>query len=290
LISWIVGGTETSLDDRTLCYMLNHDGLGHPAFHRLEERGPLQDGVTDRGYRLDARTIMLNVAIKGSTLADYYDKRQELEGIFKPRTTAGKLRWTYDGDTRQIDGYCVGGLEWGGDRDRHVHKTVIVIRCPDPRWYDPTINLVKFALGGGLDTFVVPYEVPYKMGASTIDTDKTITYAGTTKSYPTIKITGPITDCIITNNTTGYKLDFTGVTIAAVDYYEINLGQGDNTIVDSAGDSVLADLSTDSDLVDFAIEADPDVTGGINSFNVSGSSISAATEIDITYYDRYIGI
>ena len=291
-LSWFVGATEYSLSDRNPYYSLGHKGFGMPPIRRLEERGPLQDGVTDRGYRYDPRVIILSLGIKGDDQADFYSKRSSLINIFKARNTAGKLRFVVGSITRQIDGHLVGNaLAFDDDnRDRLFQRVGIAIKCPDPRWYDPSMQTVTFELGGGDDTLVVPYEVPYKLGASTIDVSKTITYAGNIKSYPTIRITGPIENAIITHNTTGYVLDFTGTTIAADDYYEIDLGYSDNTIVDSAGTNKIDDLTDDSDLVEWAIEASPEVAGGVNSINVSGSGVDADTKVDVTYYDMYTGI
>lgn len=292
MFDWIVNGTTYSLDDKTNFYVLGHTGTGMMPVRRLEERGPLQNGVTDRGFRLDERTIILSMGISGSDLSDFYSKRTSLLTIMKPRNTAGILRFTLGSTIRQIDAHYVGDALGFDDSARQYlwQRVGIALKCPDPRWYDPTVHAVTFNLGGGSDAFTVPYEVPYKMGASTIDLDKTITYVGSVRSYPTIRITGPITNPVITHNGTGYKLDFTGTTIAAGDWYEIDLGYGENTIKDKSGASVLDNLSDDSDLVEFAILPAPDLAGGVNSINVSGSSINESTKIDVNYYDMYIGI
>jgi hypothetical protein len=292
MFDWIIGGTTYSLDDGTYCYIQSHSGMGMMPVRRLEQRGPQQNGVSDRGYRLDERTIIMQLYVPGSTYSDLYDKRTSLLSMFKARDTAGKLRFSLGSTSREIQAHYIGD-SLGMDDDAFTGFTkpvAIALRCPDPRWYDPTINTSEFSLGGGSNTFVVPFEVPFNVGSSTIDITRTVTYSGNIKSYPTIRITGPITDPVITHGQTGYKLDFTGITIAAGDWYEIDLGYAGNTVEDDAGTNKIADLTTDSDLVDFAIEADPDVTGGVNSINVTGSSVSEATEIMITYYDYYLGI
>ena len=291
-LSWFIGSTEYSLSDRTLCYPLGHTNLGMAPIRRLEERGPLQNGVTDRGYRYDARVIILSLGIHGNNVAEYYAKRTTLINIFKARNTPGRLRFTMDSIVREIEGHAVGDSLGFDDANRQnvYERIAVAIKCSDPRWYDPTMHTVTFNLGGGEDAFVVPYEVPYKMGTSTIDLSQTINYVGTVRSYPTIRITGPITNPVIVHNTTGFKLDLTGTTIADGDWYDIDLGYTGNTIKDKAGDSVLNDLSNDSDLVEFAIEPAPDVAGGVNSIQVTGSGINTSTKVDVNYYDMYIGI
>ena len=292
MYDWIVGSTTYSLDDGASFFMDGISGTGMMPVRRLEERGPLQNGVTDRGYRLDPRVIIISMYIKGSSYENLYTKRTELINMFKPSNTAGKLKFTLGSTVRQIEGHYVGdSLGMDDTVETYLTKRVAVaLKCPDPRWYDPSMVAVTYSLGGGADTFVVPFEVPFGIGASTIDTTKTVTYNGNIKSYPTIRITGPITNPVITHNQTGYKLDFTGITIAALDYYEIDLGYSDNTIEDSTGANVLDDLTTDSNLVEFAIEPAPTVSGGVNSINVTGSGVSEATKITINYYEYYIGI
>jgi len=157
MLSWIVGGQTYQLDDRDAtdflnnastglskgCFEVGHDGLGMPPIKPLTERGPQQDGVTYRGYRLGERTIMVNLVLKGDSVSDYYLKRQKLEQIFKPAETLRKFRWTEGGLVRQIDALCVGGLEWGAsNREYLTHRAVLTLLCPDPRWYDPTIHVV----------------------------------------------------------------------------------------------------------------------------------------------------
>ena len=291
MISWIVNGIETVLDDRDTSILLAHDGFGMPDFHRLEERGPQQHGVTDRGYRLDARTINLALGINGSTLAEFYQKRSELLNIFKPSNTPGVLKWEHDGVVRQIRGFAVGGLQYSGNDQEYLYqKAVVTIKCPDPTWYDPTGVGLNFTMGGGDDTFEVPTVIPMTVGASSIDDSQSIDYEGTVEAYPTIRIDGPITNPVISNDATGDKLDFTGYTISGSDYYIIDLLYGYKTVLDSSGVNKISELSNDSDLATFSIKPDPDVVGGINSIHVTGTSITADTRVSINFYERYLGI
>jgi hypothetical protein len=70
----------------------------------------------------------------------------------------------------------------------------------------------------------IPTEIPHEIGGSGVEEGGTISYLGNWLSYPhIIRITGPVTSVKITNLTTGEKLDFSGVTIAAGDHYDIDL-------------------------------------------------------------------
>ena len=79
-----------------------------------------------------------------------------------------------------------------------------------------------------------------------------------------------------------------GTYIAAGEYLEINCAT--NKIVDQGGISRLAWLSEDSDLATFHIAAEPEAVGGVNTIQVQGFNVNAATSIVFTYYPQFLGI
>lgn len=293
MLSWIIDGVEYSLDDGSLCYCTGMDGLGMMPVSRIEESGPLQNGSTDRGYRLNSRIISLALVINADTQADLWQKRSELTSIFKPGNRHGILKWKLGNLVRQIDGHFVDGLTFTSkDRSGWTQKTGVMIKCNDPVWYDPAgkaATLVVDVGSGG--SGVIPMVVPSDIGASGINSIIALDYNGTVDSYPQlIRITGPITSCVITNLVTNDKLDFSGDSIAAGDYYDIDLRYGYKTVKDKNGTSKLDKLSTDSDLTTFRILSHPDAPGGVNSIRINGSGETSATRIDIGYQDRFLGI
>ncbi len=291
-ISLIYKGTETSLTDGTIGRLLAIDGIGEPPLHRLEERGPQQHGGTDIGFRLDPRIINLALWISAPSLSALEDKRRVLVDTFRATTVTKTLRFMLDnGEVYDADGHSAGAmvlpLEGGTG---FTIKAGIQFRCADPTFYDPDGEAVTFALGGGGTAFTGPTDVPSQVGASEIDQSIVVTYEGTWRAYPVIRITGPITDAIIENETTDEKLDFTGTTIEAGDWYEIDLRYGYKTVTNSAGTNVISTLTTDSDLATWHLADDSEATDGLNSIAVSGSEVTGATKVDITYYNRYVGI
>ena len=202
------------------------------------------------------------------------------------------LRYTLtDGTVRQLDCFLANSPMFA-EVDRKVYNFFegVVLRANDPTLYDPEATSVTFEIGAGGGSFAVPMVVPHEVGASVIDELETITYPGTFLAYPIIRITGPIDDCIITNETTGEVLDFTGDSLSAADYYDVDLRYGRKTIVDSAGASQLGTLTSGSDLATWHLAADPKAPGGINSIRVTGSAATEATQVEISYFTRYIGI
>lgn len=279
-------GTAYSLDDGTYAKLIGDDGWGMSPLHRLAERGPLQHGQTDRGFRLDPRIGQLALIVLAATEDEMYAARDTLLSLFAPGDEPLALRWTLPSRTRQIDVQLVSGMEMSS-RERGVwaQKIAVQLLAPDPTFYDPAGEAATFALGGGGDALVVPLTVPMVVGASTIDATATVANDGNWLSYPhLIRIVGPMEDPVITNETTGEVLDFTGVTLGGGEWLDLDLRYGYKTVVDETGVNRIADLTEDSDLATWHLQP------GANSIRVTGLDATEATRVDISFFERYLGI
>lgn len=114
-----------------------------------------------------------------------------------------------------------------------------------------------------------------------------LVYAGDLPEYPVVRINGPISDPVLVNTATDERLDFTGYTIGSGDYYDIDLRYGRKTVRNSGGDRKIGQLSKDSDLASFHIAPAPEVSGGTNTFQLTGTATAAPTNAVITYYNRF---
>ena len=289
----IVGGIVYSLDDGTYCQHLGHDGVGMMPSHRLRQRGPMQHGATDLGFRGDPRTVQLALLVEGTSMSNYWTRRATLLNLFKPASDPLKLRFTLDnGDVRQLDCQYVGNMSLGSqEKMRYTHAVGVTLSAANPAFYDPTGKSVVFALGGGGAAFEVPMAIPLDIGASTLGQTVVIDYDGSWLAYPyRIRIVGPITDAIITNLATDEKLDFDGIEIAAGVYYDVDCRYAHKTVVDDGDTNKIADLTNDSDLATWHLAADPDVADGLNGVRVTGSAVTAATQVYVQWFDRFVGI
>jgi hypothetical protein len=265
------------------------DGLGASPVHRLTQRGPLQDGETDVGYRLDPRTIVLAGHMHGS-YTTLNQNRAALLGFCRPGASSVplKLRWTTpDGTQRQIDVHAVGELGLpSNDWKVFHHRFAIQLKAPDPTFYDPEGGSLQFAQTGGGTAMPFPLLFPMTLGASTLNVTEAVTLSGDNAwdTYPIIYATGPVTGLVLTYNTTGDVLDFTGYTIGALDTYTIDLRYGAKTVVDAAGANQVSKLTTASNLATWRL------VPGVNSISATGTSISAATSILVQYNQRFIGV
>lgn len=292
LTATVSGTTYTLHDVTTSLAWVGDDNWGMAPVRRITDRGPLQHGDSDIDFRLEPRMGMLKLLARASSASDHWDIRTTLLEIFRPSNTAIKLLWGLDnGDQRQIDVHYAGDLTFSSDARMGFNQTAVVqLRAADPTFYDPTLQAVIYGVGGGTGGFVVPVVVPLGVGASTVNQSKTITYAGNWRDYPIVLITGPITDCKITNTTTGDKLDLTGTTINAGVTYTVDCRPGHKTVTDSSNTNQIDKLTDDSDLQTFSLEANPEAPGGLNGVSVTGSAATTATEIYLQFYHRYIGI
>lgn len=286
----IRGVTSLDVTDMVNYSLLQFDGLGMAPVHRLTQRGALQNGESDIGYRLDPRIITMILAGYGSSQTELHDRRAEIIGMLKPgaSTDPVKIRWTFpDGTKRQIDCHfrdqlTLPSVDW---RYRH-HKIAFTLQAPDPTWYDPTGGSVTFAVGGGGTGFAFPLAVPMSFGASTLDIYQTITLDGDNAwdTYPIIYVTGAVTNLVLTNTATGDVLDFTGNTVGGGVTYTIDLRYGAKTVIDSSGVNRVNELTTSSDLATWRL------VPGVNSIHAVGASITSATSILVQYNQRFIGV
>lgn len=278
-----LNGTNASLGGLRLRY-LGDQGFGLAPLHRITQRGPLQHGDSDIDFRLDPRIIQLPLVIEATTLDDGYTARQALMKIFSPSSGGGVLRITTDTYDRAIECKTLGGLDFNVEQGTGYHiRTVAQLRASDPTWYDPT------PVSGGATPAVegtptpVPLLVPWTVGASNINSTIPITNAGTWRAFPIITAVGPITDLIMTNTTTGDKIEVDG-NIPNGDTWVFDLSYGRKTVADQTGANKITAITADSSLATWSLEP------GANSITVTGSSPGASSAVSIVYYTRYIGV
>ncbi len=267
--------------------------LGKSPVSRKETKAAQQHGSTDRGFTLSSRFFTMGFSMNGLTFRGYWDQRDLLIRVFKSTEDLMEMRWTFDnGDVRSIDCAVTEGLTFPSNRrSAFADRGLVTLKANNPTFYDPDEANVVFALGGGSDEFEIPLAIPWTIGVSVLDQTKTISYPGSWRASPIVRIEGPITNPVVENLLTDEKLDFTGYTINAGVYYEIDTRDNYKTVEDDGGDSQISKLSDDSDLGTFHLET-PVLDNAIrdNGIRVTGTSVTAATEVYFKYKTRYEGI
>jgi len=272
-------------------FVLQEDGWGMPPVEYVTERGPFQHGETVKDFFLRPRTLQLIVRRSGCSRSEYWDIRAKLLDILRPGRglastppSPGILRkYLANGAVRELFVYTSEGPGFPGRTDdswdQWSIQDVIRFTAYDPIARDPKPVSVTFQTTGVTGTFPLTFAWTSSPGSGG---SQTINYVGTFLALPTIFITGPIISPLITNITTGEKIQLT-FSLNAAEYATIDLSYGNKTVVKNDGTNLIGYVSSDSDLATFHL-----TTGG-NVLQVTAGGTSIASNILLTWYNRYIG-
>lgn len=284
-LSILIGGVEYSLSDGEYSYLRRWDGTGLTPFKRLASTGPNQRGDTDAGEKAGARFISVALGVAGEDEGDFDTRRGALLNLLRPIRASQVLKfYLKNGEERTIPVKYAAGLESYKREGRRHGVFSVTYKASDPDFIGAA-RAVTFGTSGGSGGFTVPTPVPTSIGGSTLNETYNLIYAGTARAFPFVRITGPIDDPVLENETTGEAIDFTGASLGSGDYYEIDLRYAFKRVLDQDGVQVYP--SADSDMASFHLEARPDAAGGVNVLRISGTAVNASTRVDLTYEDRY---
>ena len=244
--SVIRGDVETQVSGGVLSYRVSASNIGSPPKRNLSTRGPFQNGETFYGFRYDKRIMSLVFFADASSLILADAQRDDVYNLWKgiegETVTIKVVR--DDGEVRLIDGEVINVIDFPdavGDRFGASQQFAVQIECHNPFWRKQALTVVPLTIN---DTTVIPYN-------------------GQFPAEPIINIVGPITNPVLTQSATGKKLDFTGVTIASGNNYQIDTRYGFKTVLDGNFANKLGDLTSDSNLADFNVADFPETGGKI---------------------------
>jgi hypothetical protein len=147
--------------------------------------------------------------------------------------------------------------------------------CPDPNYYDNNLQTSVMSITAALGrTYNKTFNYTYGGGSSTITT--TISNIGWGTAYPTITITGPITNPIVGDLTSGNTLNFTG-SYTALDTLEIDLYNQLITLNGSPARNLLISGTW--------FDAPP---GNSLYFFTGSSTLAGTTQATVSWYSAYI--
>ncbi len=297
-ISVLKSGSYISVTDGVISRLAAYDGVGLPPQHLITDRGPYQHGENYLDFRLDPRelTLLFNIT-SSSTDYNLEGKMRNLTSLFSPRSSGNLwMKFTTDyNDTRYAQVSYVDGLQLVHKMgDGRVYRVPVVVRMHEPvfRAASTTSGCSEYLIGYIVSGcgFTVPTYVPTSIGPDSFMSSCSLTYGGTWRTYPVVTITGPATDCVITNTTTDEKLDFTGYTIDQGDTCEIDCRYGYKTVKDAGGTNKIGELGDDSDLGTFHFEADPDAASGINTVSIQVAGINDLSKVVFEYDVMYVAL
>lgn len=252
-------------------------GFGGSGSELWTVSGPYQNGATFLGALLVPRSVNLVFTIIAASTESLFEKRREVAGAFSPYGGEGVLSWIQGDRTFHLRCIAEGPSPnfLSGKASGPTWQAVsVTLKASDPCWYETTEGLYLQGVTGGL-TFPCSFPVSF----ATVSPSVTILNPGDVPSPVIMRITGPVTDPVITNETTGETLSL-DIEVAAEDYIDIGTEFAKTYVRDSDGDSIMGTVIPGS--IFWQVEP------GENTLSYSDSGGSA--QILIQYSPRYTGV
>lgn len=278
-VTWTAAtGRITPLDDWVHGYLLQPGarGLDMPTYQVFSDQSPAIDGEARRGTRALPREIMLPIAIySDDSRAAFLARKRQLLRDLNPQRGPGTLTFTEaDGSARTIAAYYSSGNEGSEDLDSAGRRWTMYSctwLAEDPYFAGAPIGK-PYSVAGGGDFY--PSGVPWAVSDDQIlGSGIVVTNPGDVDAFPVWTLTGPLTEAVITNTTTGEEFTLT-TTLGSTDTVVIDCRNRIKTVTLNGTTNLWPDLDDmaslwafqpDDNIVDLAI------TGATSATRVSYS-------------------
>lgn len=236
-------------------------------------------GVVFRGVQIRPRIQSYVCRYLSTSRAAVRAGLADLAEILNPLLGEGTLSLTNEAAvTRQIAAVYFAGLDDADEGTVTTQPLVLQFHHADPFWYDPSDTATSFASGETPGLFF-PIGPQVRLASSTVYGQPTVTNSGSIDAYPVWTITGPGTDLVLTNDTTGETLSV-GYTLNAGDVIVIDTrpGAGVTAVTDSAGTNLYQYLTG-------SLWA---LVPGANSITIGLSGATSASSVQLAYRRGFI--
>jgi hypothetical protein len=252
-------------------------GTGIPPLAQQAERTPLQDGETYVRTLLDRRFIVLQLRLLGTTWANLQARRRSLVTALNPKLGVGTLKWTPDATTYAIDCILERELPMNERLGTLMDRATVSLRCPDPTWYDPTLNEPTHTVTPTELEF--PIEFPIQFGPKFIST--VVDNTGDVVTWPTISNDGGAFSGVkIENVTAGKFVSLPGLSVASGETLTVDMGA---RTIEVDGISVLDKMTSNSEFWSLAT--------GNNTVKITLARMpTAPVAWSVDWYKRFLGI
>lgn len=262
ILKWeSAGGREIEFTDRNKYILEKRTGFGYPPNNIKTVKSPYQIGSTLIGQVMNPRRIEIEFAVITEDKDLLFQRKREVIKAFNSVQGTGKLTYINAADNKyQIEAVPEQAPIFKEDHGTYQNIT-LNLHAPDPRWYNPeTINI-------------------------TLDQTTEVINSGDTVTPVEITLDGPMSSPVIINKTAGEKIGLNH-SIGSGEKISINTKFGSKSIFlyDSLDRrrKAFSLLSFDSQL--FGLEA------GSNIISFGASNMNDASNVVISYKERYLGI
>lgn len=279
-----VDGFEHGLNpEDSISVLSGPSGLLMPPIAMASRELPLRAGSQLQGVRVATREFDLPLYIEAASLAAVVDTHEQLLTWVDPTRGDVALRVTRpDGTRRELLATYLGGLEGEETTENGVEvwwEGTATFRAHEPYWRDVEATVRTSALDT-LSGFWFPLNFPIQLAGSQVYRLTAETNTGSAEAYPTWTITGPGTNPLVRNLTTGKHLGLT-LTLLAGETVTIETAPlAALPIHDASGNSRFDALTSGS-------ERWPLVRGA-NSIQIEMTGATAASSVVMEYRRRWL--
>lgn len=281
LMSWFdPTGIEYALNGDAYLFLDNPGRTGFksiPPMVTTVLNVPLTDGDTPRFTLASPRPLSVHTLIKGSNPTDFEQVRTVLQNGMNPKLGTGYFRCTRtDGTRRDIfckysDGF-IGDESWGVASSVH-QELLLGFVAHDPYFYDTLATILTFTATAATNLFPI---TPLLLSSTSIGSGFSIFNSGDVEAFPVFAITGPGTNPVLSNTTTGRSISAT-ITLGSGQVLTIDTGA--KTVTREDGSNQFGTLSFGSVLWSLAV--------GQNALTLAMGGAGAGSKISVSYKQRW---
>lgn len=259
-----------------VAYGLTQFGIGSPGPRAVTESRPSAHGASDATMFYGPRTVELVGRVLAPDTATLWPLVDNLKGalrlgswhVLKFRRTG----LTYDERFMvRVDSPVDIPLVLGSTR---MVTFGVSLFAPDPRIYTDTTSSAEYdptSTGAGGLSFSLGFALAFGAGGSAT---LNAVNEGNIDTPPTFTITGPVTNPVITNETTGQAIYTTG----------LGLSTGETLTIDVEARQARLGTTPRPDLIDSALTTWFELAPGTNALRMTGTGMSATlTELAVSW-------
>lgn len=247
----------------------------------VDHQIPLLPGRREQYIQIDANDVRMPLLIHGDTTQILDAQIRTLSEAMRPTRGRGVLQHqSNDGTVRQLFCREVGRLRDVQMRSPGWAQVGLQFYAADPFWYDFDYTTVATVPAGVATFFQNPF-FPIHLSASSSSNAFTIFNNGQDVAWPIWTITGPGTNFVLTNTSTGQALT-AGIALTAGQAITIDTRPDKLTVTREDGSNQWATITPASLLWSLAV--------GSNAITIAITGGGVGTSVQLQYKQRYEGV
>lgn len=213
----VIATTGLVLGPTTDYIIRRWDGYGLPGIRTTEHMRPFDHGAFLSSEYLTPRTWSAEIAVRGDDATEAMANSDALNQAWYFDATANASFDTSTYVVVKMPGQVARRLYGRPRRNAADLASIINARgeaklefyAADPRWYSDTLSQATFNTATAVSGKGFNKSFDYGWGGSGTNGSLSVVNAGNFPTYPSIVLTGPLTNITLTNETTGQSLVIT---------------------------------------------------------------------------------